>query len=84
MEGVKSPPVKKNRDEVLKQLNQELRAEKKAEEQQRKISSKHITEQKVQRENTYLKKNNYVASDEELKAFQSKPKINRTPPKQEQ
>lgn len=30
IEGVKSPPVKKTREEVLRQLNQELKAEKKA------------------------------------------------------
>lgn len=33
IEGVKSPPVKKTREEVLRQLNQELKAEKKAVEQ---------------------------------------------------
>jgi hypothetical protein len=40
IEGVKSPPQKRTREEVLRQLNEELKAEKK--EQERKISNKNI------------------------------------------
>lgn len=42
IEGVKSPPQKRTREEVLRQLNEELRAEKKAVEQERKISNKNL------------------------------------------
>lgn len=41
IEGVKSPPPKRTREEVLRQLNEELRAEKKVE-QERKISNKNL------------------------------------------
>jgi hypothetical protein len=63
---VKSPPQKKSREEVLKQLNQELKAEKKFEERERKLSSKNIpaiSQPSAPRENTYMKKNNFVAAD---------------------
>ena len=88
IEGIKSPPQKKSRDEVLRQLNQELRAEKKAvvqdkksEVQEQKISSKYI---EAQRENSHLKKNNFTGPPEEMKVFQSKPKLRRTPPKDDE
>ena len=66
---------------MLKQLNQELKAEKRVEERERKLSSKHIpAHQSNARENTYMKKNNFVAAEEDAKAFESKPKLRRTPP----
>lgn len=81
---MKSPPQKRTREEVLRQLNEELRAEKKAVEQERKISNKQIpgNSSPVQRENTYLKKNNnfMIPTEQETKAFASRPKIRRTPP----
>lgn len=87
LEGVKSPTQRRTRDEVLKQLNQELRAEKKAEEQERhdkKVESKYISAQEsAHRENMHFKKN-YVPPAEESQAFSSKPKIRRTPPKDDE
>jgi hypothetical protein len=54
------------------------------EEQERKLSSKYISAQEnPHRENTHLKKNNFVATEDEVKAFQSKPKLRRTPPKED-
>jgi activator of HSP90 ATPase len=79
VEGVKSPGQKRSREEVLKQLNQELKAEK---QQERKLSAKNIPASAVQRENTQLKRNNYVEGEEDMKGFESKPKLRRTPPKE--
>lgn len=37
-----------------------------------------------QRENTHIKKNNFVTTEEDTKAFASRPKIRRTPPQEDQ
>jgi hypothetical protein len=84
IEGIKSPPPKRTREEVLRQLNEELRAEKKGVVQERKISNKNLpaNSSPAQRENTHVKQNNFVAvTEEDTKAFASRPKIRRTPPR---
>ena len=82
-DSMRSPPQKRTREEVLRQLNQELKAEKKGDEQERKLSSKHMAAPS-HHENASVRRNNYLASEEELAIFMAKPKLRRTPPKEDQ
>lgn len=64
-DAIKSPPQKKTREEVLRQLNQELKAEKKQDDpQERKLSSRHLPAVSVPvRDHVPVKKNNFIGGE---------------------